>query len=299
MKKFAPLAFLLFLLSFLTLCSTAIWAEDVSGQTGELILWKDGAPNALGSEEKDVPKLLLYPAPKTVDGLNKAVLVCPGGGYGGLAMDHEGDQIGKWFQSIGVSAYILDYRHRGKGYGHPNPLLDAQRGIRTIRANAADWGIDPEKIGIMGFSAGGHLASTAGTHFDAGKADSSDPIERVSSRPDFLILCYPVIMFDSAFTHNGTQTNLLGKEASKELIDSYSNEKMVTENTPPTFLFQTDADKPVPAENAVAFYMALRKNKVPAEMHIFEHGPHGIGLAKGMPGNEVWPELCRIWLNSR
>ncbi len=273
-------------------------AEEPAGKTGELVLWKDGAPNALGSEAKDVPKLLLYPA-QGANRTKKAVVVCPGGGYGGLAMDHEGDQIGKWFQSIGISAFILDYRHRGKGYGHPNPLLDAQRAIRTVRANAKEWDIDPAKIGIMGFSAGGHLASTAGTHFDDGNAASADPIEKVGCRPDFMILCYPVIMFNSEYTHNGTQNNLLGADASKELVDFYSNEKMVSDRTPPTFIFQTDEDKPVPAENAVQFYLALRKHKVPAEMHIFEKGPHGVGLAANMPGNKVWPELCRIWLESR
>ncbi len=273
-------------------------AEESAGKTGELVLWKDGAPNALGTETKDVPKLLLYPA-QGPNRTKKAVVVCPGGGYGGLAMDHEGDQIGKWFQSIGISAFILDYRHRGKGYGHPNPLLDAQRAIRTVRANAKEWDLDPAKIGIMGFSAGGHLASTAGTHFDDGNAASADPVEKVGCRPDFMILCYPVIMFNSEFTHGGTQSNLLGNEASKELIDFYSNEKMVSDRTPPTFIFQTDEDKPVPAENAVQFYLALRKHKVPAEMHIFEKGPHGVGLAANMPGNNIWPELCRIWLESR
>ncbi len=261
----------------------------------EFVLWKDGAPNAVGTEVKDIPKLLLYPAPESSRN-GTAVVVCPGGGYGGLAMDHEGDQIGKWFQSIGVSAFILDYRHRGKGYGHPNPLLDVQRAIRTVRANAAKWNVQPDRIGVMGFSAGGHLASTAGTHFDAGKPDSSDPVEKMSCRPDFMILCYPVIMFDSEKTHRGTQQNLLGENPSKELVDSYSNEKMVTDKTPPTFIFQTDEDTPVPAENAVSFYLALRKHKVPAEMHIFQKGPHGVGLAQGQPGNEIWPELCRIWM---
>ena len=261
----------------------------------EFILWKDGAPNALGNEAKDIPKMLLYLAPQS-NRTGTAVVVCPGGGYGALAMDHEGDQIGQWFQSIGVSAFILDYRHRNKGYGHPNPLLDVQRAIRTVRANAASWNVRPDRIGVMGFSAGGHLASTAGTHFDAGDSKNSDPVEKASCRPDFMILCYPVILFNSENTHRGTQQNLLGNDPPKELLDYYSNEKRVTAQTPRTFIFQTDEDEPVPAENAVAFYLALRKHKVPAEMHIFEKGPHGVGLAKGQSGNEIWPELCRIWL---
>ena len=270
----------------------------VSFAAEEYVLWKDGAPNALGNEAKDIPKLLRYPATEA-NRTGTAIVVCPGGGYGGLAMDHEGDQIGKWCQSIGISAFILDYRHRGKGYGHPNPMLDVQRAIRAVRANAAKWNVDPQRIGVMGFSAGGHLASTAGTHFDAGNADSSDPVEKMSCRPDFMILGYPVIQFDAESTHKGTQQNLLGDNPSEELLEYYSNEKRVTTETPRTFILQTDEDTVVPAENAVAFYLALRKHKVPAELHIYRKGPHGIGLAQNRPASETWPELCRIWIEEK
>ncbi|MDR1962179.1 MAG: alpha/beta hydrolase [Planctomycetaceae bacterium] len=260
----------------------------------QITLWEKGAPNALGTEEKDKPHITVW-FPNKDKATDVAVVVCPGGGYGGLALDHEGKQIGEWFCSFGVTAIILEYRHRGKGYGHPNPLLDVQRAIRTVRFNAQDWGIDPLKIGVMGFSAGGHLASTAGTHFDLAK-EPTDEIDKMSCRPDFMILCYPVILFDARFTHRGSQNNLIGSDAPKELIDYYSNEKQVTEKTPPTFIYFTNEDKAVPAENGVEFYLALRRANVPAELHIYQKGAHGQGLAKGKPGNETWTELCKIWL---
>ena len=165
-----------------------------------------------------------------------------------------------------------------------------------MRANAAAWKIDPQKIGIMGFSAGGHLASTAGTHFDQGDPNAADPIGRVGCRPDFMILCYAVIALGEPFTHRGSQENLLGKDAPPELVKSLSNEKQVTAETPPTFLLQTDEDKVVPAENSVQFYLALRRAKVPAEMHIYRAGPHGVGLAKNLPGTALWPKECQAWM---
>lgn len=260
-----------------------------------LALWPDGAPNAMGSENKDKPRMTIYRPKKNKMTQKTAVVVCPGGGYSGLAMDHEGKQVAEWFNSFGVTAFVLEYRHRGKGYGHPNPMLDVQRAIRTVRAKADDWEIEPNRIGVMGFSAGGHLASTAGTHFDD-MENPVDEIDKVSCRPDFMILCYPVIMFDSKFTHKGSQHNLIGKDASKELVEYYSNEKHVSDKTPPAFIFFTDEDTAVPPENGIAFYQALRKHKIPAEIHIFQKGRHGIGLAKGMPGNEYWPTLCQIWM---
>jgi acetyl esterase/lipase len=228
-----------------------------------------------------------------------AVVVCPGGGYGGLAMDHEGHQIAEWLNSLGISAFILDYRHRNKGYGHPAPLQDAQRAIRTVRARHAEWNVNPDKIGILGFSAGGHLASTAATHFDEGSSASNDLIERVSCRPDFAVLCYPVIVFNSDYTHRGSQRNLLGDEAPADVVESLSNEKQVTPRTPPTFLFHTNEDEGVPAENSIAFYMALRKAKVPAELHIYEKGRHGIGLGRHVPGSREWPKALEAWLRNR
>jgi acetyl esterase/lipase len=262
------------------------------------LLWPQGAPGAKGNAPADKPTLIVY-APEKGKGNGCAVVICPGGGYGFLAMDHEGHQIARWFNSFGVAGFIVDYRHRNKGYGHPAPLQDAQRAVRTVRARAVEWGVNPARIGIMGFSAGGHLASSAGTHFDAGESDSTDPIQRVSCRPDFLILCYPVIAFNEPYTHRGSQDNLLGKNADPELVRKMSSEKQVTKQTPPTFLFHTDEDTGVPPENSIAFYRALHSAGVPAEMHIYEHGPHGVGLAAKIPGTCNWPKQCEAWLRGR
>ena len=267
-----------------------------------VLLWPDGAPGAKGDRAEDKPTLTIY-LPEEEKAVGSAVVICPGGGYGGLAVDHEGHQIAKWFNSLGVAGFIVEYRHRGKGYGHPAPLQDAQRAIRTVRAGAAEWKIDPQKIGVMGFSAGGHLASTTGTHFDDGDPDAADAIQRASCRPDFMILCYPVIAFDEPYTHRGSQNNLLGSEPDAALVRSLSNEKQVTAQTPPTFLFHTDEDKGVPSENSVFFYLALRRAGVPAEIHIYQKGPHGVGLctgvgqyAKKIPGTDIWPKCCEAWL---
>ena len=262
------------------------------------LLWPNGAPLAKGDQPQDKPGLIIY-LPEAEKAVSTAVVVCPGGGYGALAMDHEGHQIAQWFNSFGVVAFILDYRHRNKGYMHPAPMLDVQRAIRLVRARADEFGIKPNRIGVMGFSAGGHLASTAATHFDAGQSDAVDPVDRVSCRPDFAILCYPVIMFDETFTHRGSQRNLLGDNPDPELVRSLSNEKQVTAETPPTFLFHTDEDKGVPSENSVAFYLALRKAGVPAELHIFEKGRHGLGLAAGTVGTELWPQALQAWMKNR
>jgi len=197
---------------------------------------------------------------------------------------------------MGVAGFIVDYRHRRKGYGHPAPLQDAQRAIRTVRARGKPWGVEPDRIGVMGFSAGGHLASTAGTHFDSGDPDAADPVQRVSCRPDFMILCYPVIAFDEPFTHKGSQRNLLGDDADPALVRSLSNEKQVTPETPPTFLFHTDEDKGVPSENSVFFYLALRRAGVPAELHVYRAGRHGVGLGRDLPGTGTWPERCEDWM---
>ena len=259
-------------------------------------LYPGGAPGAKGEGPEHQPALTWYPATSNQTGV--AVVICPGGGYGGLAIAHEGHQIAEWLNSFGVSGIIVEYRMSKGGYRHPVPLQDAQRAVRTVRARAAEFGINPAKIGIIGFSAGGHLASTVITHFDAGNPAAADPVEKVSCRPDFGILCYPVILFDEPFTHYGSQYNLLGKDADKELVKSLSNEKQVTPETPPTFILQTDADTVVPAENAVAFYLALRKAKVPAEMHIYQPGRHGLGLAKGVEGVQQWPAALQSWLRN-
>lgn len=267
-------------------------------QEEAVVLWDDGAPGALGEEPKDIPSITPYLPEKAVAN-GAAIVVCPGGGYGALAMDHEGDQIGKWLNSFGVAAFVLDYRHRRKGYGHPAPMNDVQRAIRTVRAKSSDWGIDPERIGVLGFSAGGHLASTAATHFDEGNADSEDEIERVSCRPDFAVLCYPVIAFEEPYTHKGSQRNLLGDDADPELVKSLSNEKQVTADTPPTFLWHTSEDRAVPPQNSIHFYLALRAAGVPAELHIYEKGRHGLGLARDIPSVSSWPKRCEEWMSTR
>lgn len=271
------------------------WLAVNAAEVKTEILWPNGAPGALGEKENDKPKLLIS-LPEKKASTGSAIVVCPGGGYGHLAMGHEGYEIAAWLNSLGVAAFICDYRHRGKGYGHPAPLNDAQRAIRIVRSRAKEFGVDPAKIGVLGFSAGGHLASTTITHFDSGNERSNDPIERVGCRPDFAVLCYPVIAFDEPYTHKGSQRNLLGEKAKPELIKSLSNEKQVTSDTPPTFLWHTTEDRAVPPENSIHFYLALRRARVPAELHIFEHGRHGLGLARKIPAVNQWPSLCEDWM---
>jgi acetyl esterase/lipase len=262
----------------------------------EIPLWEQGAPGALGNADTDKPTLTVYRAARGAAGTG--VVVAPGGGYGALAMDHEGRQVASWFNAMGVTAFVLKYR-LGPRYRHPIELGDGQRAIRIVRARAQEFGVTADRIGMMGFSAGGHLTSTVGTHFDGGKADAADPVERASSRPDFLILGYPVVSFDPAIAHMGSMRNLLGENPDPKLIEDLSNELRVTPQTPPTFLFHTNADTGVPPENSVRFYLGLRKAKVPAEMHIFENGPHGVGLALGDPALSAWPTLLANWLRGR
>lgn len=270
--------------------------KDLSDQP-TITLWPNGAPGAVGTDSKDIPTISVY-TPPAGEANGAAVVVCPGGGYGGLAIGHEGHDIGEWFNSFGVTAFVLQYRH-APNYKHPIPLQDAQRALRTVRTRAKEWNLDTNRIGIMGFSAGGHLASTAGTHFDKGKPDAKDPIDRASSRPDFLILCYPVISFASEFTHKGSRRNLLGDKPEPKLVENLSNETQVTKETPPTFLFHTSEDKAVPPQNSILFYLALRKAGIPAEMHIYEHGRHGLGLATNVPAVNSWSKRCEEWLQSR
>lgn len=266
------------------------------------LLWPGGAPGATGSQEKDQPQFIISLAakpPTTASAKTPGIVVLPGGGYGGLAMGHEGHEIARWMNSLGISAFICDYRHRGKGYGHPAPSTDASRAIRTVRARADEFGVDPERIGVIGFSAGGHLASTVSTHFDEGASGDSDPIQRVSSRPDFAILCYPVIAFGEPFTHGGSQRNLLGDNPDPELVRKLSNEKQVSKRNPPTFLWHTGDDAAVPVQNSIVFYLALQRAGVPAELHVYETGRHGLGLAKNVPGASNWPQEAAAWLKVR
>ncbi len=265
-----------------------------SSEPQEIPLWPDGAPGALGTEEDDIPTLTIRLAPP--DKANgTAVVICPGGGYWGLAMDHEGHQVADWLNEHGVSGFIVKYRRAPK-YKYPCPIQDGQRALRMVRARAKEWNVDPDRIGILGFSAGGHLASTVGTHFDNGDTDAEDPIERVSSRPDFMVLIYPVISFTTEYTHKGSRKNLLGEEPDPELVQSLSNENQVTKNTPPTFLMHANGDTGVPPENSVLFYLALRKAGVPAEMHIYQEGKHGFGLAPDDPVLSTWPARCIDWM---
>ncbi|WP_437187326.1 alpha/beta hydrolase [Planctomicrobium sp. SH668] len=284
---------LLGFLSFLSLF-TVMSATTMAAGPEPIPLWADGAPDAKGTEKEDVPVIRIYPADAATS-TGAMVVVLPGGGYGALAVDHEGHQVAKWLNRIGVSAAVVNYR-LGPKYNHPAPLQDAQRGIRYVRAHAEELKIDPNRVGIMGFSAGGHLASTVSTHFDAGDSASADPIAKQSSRPNFSILCYPVISLKESFSHGGSRRNLLGESPDPALVESLSNETQVTKETPPTFIFQTDEDPGVPAENAIAYYLALRKNKVPAELHVYQNGPHGVGLAPNDPVLSTWTDRLHDWL---
>lgn len=259
-------------------------------------LWRDKAPGAVGDKPEDHPTLTVYLPPKD-KATGTAVIVCPGGGYRFLAVGHEGQEIADWLNSQGIAAFVLRYRIAPR-YRHPAPMQDVQRAIRLVRSRAAEWNVDPKRIGVWGFSAGGHLAATAATHFDEDNPQSSDPVEHISCRPDFCILGYPVISFTESFTHKGSRDNLLGPNPDPKLVDKLSLEKQVSPQTPPTFLFHTTEDKAVPPENSVAFYLALRKAGVPAELHIFEKGPHGVGLAKKDPFLRTWPDLLANWLRS-
>ncbi|MBO0863421.1 MAG: alpha/beta hydrolase, partial [Chloracidobacterium sp.] len=292
----------LFLLLIINITASAIaqnsnqTPSQSSSQPAPIPLWANGAPGAKGDAPEDIPSVQLYQPP---DGkaTGAAIVVCPGGGYAHLA-PHEGHDIALWLNSIGVTAVVLKYR-LGPKYQHPAMMQDALRAIRYTRSKASEWKIDPNRVGIMGFSAGGHLASTAATHFDAGDPNASDPIEKLSSRPDLAILCYPVITMTDPFVHKGSRQNLLGENPPEQLIDLMSNEKQVTERTPPTFLFHTEDDPAVPVENSLMFASALRKKKVPHEIHIYEHGRHGVGLAPGDPALSTWPKLLENWLRAR
>jgi len=258
-------------------------------------LWPGGVPGALGKEKKDIPDMTVYsPMGSNANGI--AVLVCPGGGYGHLAMGHEGKDIAEWLNSFGATAVVLNYRHKGKGYSYPAPLDDAQRAMRIIRSNAALWGIDAGKVGVIGFSAGGHLASTVTTLYDKGYGKAGDEIDKFSSRPDFSVLCYPVISMTEKFMHRGSMRNLLGEEPDEKLQKLMSTDKQITAKTPPTFLMHSKEDRAVPIENSEAFYEGLLKAKVPAKLHLYEKGGHGFGLAKGNTSGKSWPDECRKWM---
>jgi acetyl esterase/lipase len=269
--------------------------DAAAGKT--LLLWPAGAPGAQGTAEVDQPTLTIF-LPSGANATKTGVVIAPGGGYQHLAMGYEGMDVARWLNERGVAAFVLKYR-LGPTYHHPIELGDAQRAIRMVRANAAEYGIAPDHLGMWGFSAGGHLTATAGTHFDAGNASAADPIDRQGSRPDFLILAYPVITLEAPYAHVGSRTYLLGDNPDSAVVQSLSAELQVTKDTPPTFLFSTTDDGTVPVMNSVMFYSALVKAGVPAEMHLFQHGRHGSGLGTGNPELSVWPDLLIKWMRER
>ena len=284
------------LLAFVLVAASAMAQQSpIPIQDGQVIpLWSGPAPGAQGADDADVPTITVYLPRVNPPGMS-AVIICPGGSYRALAMNHEGRQVANYLNSLGVAAFVLKYR-LGPKYHHPVELGDAQRAIRVLRSHAAEWHIASDRIGILGFSAGGHLAMSASTHFDAGQAGASDAVDRVSSRPDFSVLGYPVISLVEPWTHQGSKNNLLGANPDPEVARQLSGEQAVTRDTPPTFIFQTNADVVVPAENATYYFLALRKTGVPVELHVFESGPHGVGLAMDDPALAEWSRLLTNWL---
>jgi len=277
--------------------------QDPSAQPVAMPLWEGKAPGALGDADSDKPTLTLY-APWTGHPPNPgnpptpAVIVFPGGSYEFLASNHEGRQMANFLNAMGITAFVVKYR-LGPRYHHPVELGDAQRAIRMVRSRAKEFGVLPDKIGVLGFSAGGHLASTTETHFDSGNPRASDRIERASCRPDFAILAYPVISLVAEYTHPLSRRNLLGDNPSPALVKELSGELNVTPQTPPTFLFSSSTDTVVAPENSVAFYLALHKAGVSAELHIFEYAPHGVGLDLADPSVGEWGTLLIHWLRER
>jgi acetyl esterase/lipase len=308
----SPLRLALCVFAFSLFSVLACAAEPI-----EIPLWPDGAPGAPaqadpeswvnndknGGQDNHVrnvnqPSVKVFlPDPDKATGA--AVVICPGGGYHILAIDKEGNDIARWLNQFGVAGIVLKYRlphpDGAPAYAHDVPLRDAQRAIALTRSKAAEWKLEPDRIGIMGFSAGGHLASTASTHFNKGKADAPDPIDRLNCRPDFSILIYPVISFQNGITHTGSRENLIGANAKEDLVRLYSNELQVTAETPPAFLIHTE-DDPVSTENSLVYYQALRKAQVPAEMHLYPKGGHGYGILQQGETVNTWPKRCEEWM---
>jgi acetyl esterase/lipase len=272
----------------------SVHAQVTAPDPSPIPLWPAGAPGALGVSPADIPTIAVY-APDHPNG--SAIIICPGGGYTALA-GYEGRDPALWLRGFGVTAIVLTYR-LGPRYHYPAQLLDAARAIRYTRAHAVEWHIDTARIGIMGFSAGGHLASTLSTHFDAGDPRAADLIDRRSSRPAILVLAYPVISMADSITHQGSRLALLGPDPAPSLVHFLSNETQVTRRTPPTFLFATMDDNVVPVQNSIAFADALRRAGVPYELHLFPHGPHGVGLAQDRPALASWPGLLKVWLEKQ
>jgi acetyl esterase/lipase len=271
------------------------YAQQLASPT-PVPLWSGTAPMSKGNAEIDQPTLTTYlPAQNPT---RTGVIIAPGGGYQHLSMQKEGEDVAKWLNAHGVAALVLKYR-LGPTYHHPAELADAQRAIRTVRAHAAQFGIAADHIGMWGFSAGGHLTASAGTLYNLGPKADADGIDRESAKPDFLILAYPVITMEDPYVHAGSRKYLLGDSPDPALVELLSPEKHVTKDTPPSFIYSTTDDQTVPIMNSVLFYSALVANKVPAEMHLFAHGPHGTGLAPGFPDLKGWPDLLATWMRSR
>ena len=286
---------------------------SLSAQVQVIDLWNGKVPGAIQSDEfkqnvdttagwidkHSIVKsdLYFYPAPAE-KATGTAVVICPGGGYSGLAIRHEGLQVAQWFNSVGITAFVLTYRQpddaimENKSIG---PLQDGQRAIRLVRRHAKEWGIKPEKIGIMGFSAGGHVASTISTHYNEKVYDS---VDSTSARPNFSLLIYPVISMDSTITHSGSRVNLLGNSPTPEQVMYFSNEFQVNEQTPPAFVVHSLDDDVVPVQNSIKYALAMKKYHVPCELHIYESGGHGYGMAPGGSTQSMWPEVCLKWLNA-
>ena len=297
------IAALVALTAFVVSAIEAYPADANADDAGKIIrLWPGGAPLAKGDSPADVPTITMRePREGTHNGT--ALIICPGGGYGALMTTYEGRDVADWFRAKGVTTFELQYRIAP--YQHPAPLMDAQQAIRTIRARAKEFEINPERIGIIGFSAGGHLAATAATLFDtplspAAEVNPSDEaaqaVARASARPDFAILAYPVINLQDDVAHIGSRKNLLGATPDPQLVEMLSADLAVTKATPPTFLFHTGEDTVVPASHSLRYYQACLDAGVPAEMHVFEHGRHGVGLAREDPVLRAWPELCAAWM---
>jgi acetyl esterase/lipase len=285
---------------------TAGLASADSNVSNVITLWPEGVPGVrnIGAEKigggynANVTDASLTRVGPAVDRPNgTAVIICPGGGYVRMSTAREGDQYANWLSTLGVTAFVLKYRMQE--YGHPAPLQDVLRAVRTLRSRAAELGIDPARIGVMGSSAGGHLAASAGTLFDHPLGRTGAPLDATSARPDFLMLMYPVITMQDPAAHAGSRKALLGATPSAESIALMSLEKQVTSATPPTLLIHTQEDQAVPVENSILFYQALTRAKVPAEMYLFEHGSHGMGMRDGLGTTSLWPRRAEEWLRER
>jgi acetyl esterase/lipase len=282
----------------ITLLVSATLAQTTTAPTTApsetMKLWPADAPMANGQADADVPTLAVF-LPDKAKANGCGIVVCPGGGYSHLAMGHEGYDVANWLKDNGIAAFVLKYRI--KPYQQPVPMLDGQRAVRLVRSHAAEWGVDPNRLGVIGFSAGGHVASTLGTHLNGGKPDAPDPVDRLSARPDFMILCYPVISMKEPIAHAGSRKCLLGDNPTDALVEKWSNEMQVTDQTPPAFIVHSKTDTTVKVINSELFYQAMQAHHIPSELLVLETGRHGWGLAPKNPELAVWKEKCLDWMN--